>query len=289
MTAADGGRTGLSWPGLTALGLFAVHVVLLFFPPLPPYLKGSLWSYLLAYSAVLLASVGLARRAPALVVRWERSGDRGRLLGTYGVAAAILGIGWSVQSALPELFGRLSREEGLWEPLSMFIYIGAALALLARARGEGVPRRNDSRHLRLLGGLYALLALEEVDYFGIFGGLIGRIDGVYVGSPHDLVRLWAEGLLPPAWVAAFAGILLAAVLLAWHTGFLQPTRWARMLGPRHLRWLMPGVLLVALALAGEAQMWGLGVEVATLEEVLELAGAVFLGALALEAAAREDS
>lgn len=36
---ASAGR--LSWRGRAALALFALHLVLLFLPPLPPYWKGS--------------------------------------------------------------------------------------------------------------------------------------------------------------------------------------------------------------------------------------------------------
>lgn len=100
--------------------------------------------------------------------------------------------------------------------------LGAAVTLIGLARR--IPGREESRHLCFLGGLYALLALEEVDYLGIFGGLIGRIDGIYAGSPHDLIRLATEGLLPTEVLLGAAGLLTAVGFLLWRAGFLQPRR-----------------------------------------------------------------
>lgn len=277
---------GLSWRGRAAFAIFGIHAILLFFPPLPPDVKGSLWDYVLAYSAVLLGALELARWAPILAARWSRLSGTGRAGGVYGAAAMLLVLGWGMQDVLPGLFARFSREEGLWEPVNLLVYIGAALVLLASS-GEG--GRDRRKHLRLLGILYALLALEEVDYFGIFGGFIGRIDGVYVGFPHDLVRLWAEGLLPPGVAAALAVALLAVAAAAWRAGYFQPDRLVALLRPRTGRWLLPGALLVGFALAGEAHLFGLGLDRPMPEEVLELAGALFLGALALEVAAGEPA
>ena len=92
------------------------------------------------------------------------------------------------------------------------MYWAGALLVLSHVRSSDVL---DRRPWLGVVGVYTLLGLEEIDYFGIFGGLIGRIEGVYAGSLHDLVRLFTEGVL--AWLTwALIGLALtAAHLFGW--------------------------------------------------------------------------
>lgn len=269
-----------SWQGYTALTLFGIHVALLFFPPLPPYWKGSLWSYLLGYSSVLFGALELARLAPLVARRWGELSVARRTLSSYGAAVAVVVLGWAVQLRAPQLFERFNREEGLWEPVTLFLYLGAVLVLVAAARATEEAGR--AKHLRLVAGPYAFIGLEEVDYFGIIGGIIGRIDGVYAGSVHDLLRLWAEGLVPLPITVVIVVLIVACIGLLWRSEYLQPARLARSLSLRRLLWLFSGAGLVVLALAAEAHVFGLATAHPWPEEVLELGGGVLLATLALD-------
>lgn len=133
-----------------------------------------------------------------------------------------------------------------------------------------------------MASLYAFVGLEEVDYFGVLGGIFGRIDGVYAGAVHDLVRLWAEGLVPLPITVVIVALLVAGAVLLWRSEYLQPARLARSLSLRRLLWLLSGAGLVVLALATEAHVFGLATAHPWPEEVLELGGGVLLATLALD-------
>lgn len=79
--------------GRVAAGLFGLHVALLFFPPIPPDVKGSLWSYIIAYLAVIFAALEFRGRGPALVRHWSRWSSSRRLTFGIGTAIAILAAG----------------------------------------------------------------------------------------------------------------------------------------------------------------------------------------------------
>jgi hypothetical protein len=297
-SAGDPSAPALSWRGRGALLLFAVHVTLLFLPPIPPVSKGSIWSHLLAVAVVILGGLEVHRLGPRLVAWWagRTAGTRASLVA--GALAWLLVFGIGMRILAPGLFGRWSGEEGVWEPLSVLLYITAAVAVLAAARSVAAlsaatraapahpAARQEGRHLRLVATGYVLLALEEVDYFGIIGGMVGRIDGVYAGSPHDLIRLWAQGALGVrATIVIIAlGVALLGLLLA--SGYLQPRRIARMLLSPAALWLVPAAVLIGLAAVDDAGLWYLPGAGQSPEELLELGGALCLAAFGLEAAIR---
>lgn len=279
---AGRGPERLTWRGRAALIVLAVHVALLFFPPVPPLRKGSVWSYVLGYSAVMLSVLEVSRASPWIGAWWRRVGTRRHLLYSYGAAATLLAAGSAMLVLTPELFGRFADEEGLWEPLTLFLYVGSAVLLLRAARGtrEGEP----AAPLWVAGVAYAVIAAEEVDYLGIFGGLIGRVQGVYVGTPHDLISLWAEGISPPAIVALVLLPLLVAAGFLWRRGYLRAEALRPVTRPLPLLWLVSAVALVAVALAEEAHVVNLVVAGSSPEELLEVGAAVLMAALALELA-----
>lgn len=202
-----------------------------------------------------------------------------RALTYAGVLAGVVLAGIALRALDPAAFARFSREEGIWEPLTVTAYLSAAAVLLHS------PRRSlrERKHYQLLAGVFILLALEETDYFSIFGGFIGRIEGVYVGSPHDLIRLWERGLLPPIVAALAALLVLAAAASLWRTGYLQPRAILRLLRTLAAPWLLLGGSLIVLGQLDDAGLMYL-LEPPRVEELLELAGAVSLLAFAIEAA-----
>lgn len=286
--------------GKTAAALFAIHTLVLFLPPLPPDVKGSLWSYLLGYMAVLCVAIELRAHAPTLAARYARLPAPRRAALGLGTAAAVLAGGLTIRGYAPELFERWSREEGVWEPLTLTTFLAAAFLLFAAARISAAPpaarltasgerfenRRgaHQRRHLQLFGAGYVLLVLEEIDYFGIFGGIIGRVEGVYVGSPHDLIGLAARGLLPLWAVGLLAGGSVLATALLMRAGFLQPARFARSVLARRGLWLLAYGLFITMAQAEDISLFYLLGE-PRIEELLELTGALFLLAFAADLAA----
>lgn len=270
-------------PARLAALLFGVHTVLLFFPPIPPDVKGSLWSYVLAYVSVVLGAVAVGRRGPGLAAAWLRLPGARRVGCTVVALATVFVLGVLLQAVLPEVFHRFSREEGVWEPITMFGWIAAAVLLLQAAGSVGDS--TERRHLRFLGWSFALLAAEEIDYFGIFGGIIGRVEGIYVGSPHDVIRLWAEGLLTLPVALAVAGVALVLLALLLGLGYLQPRRLlAHLLGPEGL-WLLAGALFIGTAQAAEAEFAGFE-GLLRFEELIELGGGVCWSLFGIEIAGR---
>ena len=69
------GHRGLSWRGKAAGALVALNTVLLFFPPIPPVVKGSLWSYALKSLVVIFAASSLSGFVGARPA-WARASRR---------------------------------------------------------------------------------------------------------------------------------------------------------------------------------------------------------------------
>lgn len=273
----------LSWRAKAAMGLFALHAVLLLLPPLPPYWKGSVWDYLLGYGAVALGVLAVAEAAPTLTARWSRLGRPRRAAWSFGAGVALLLAGWTILTVAPETFGRMSREEGLWEPLALFLYLSAAVVLLRTARA--VPRAARAAPLGLFGTGFALLAAEELDYLGVFAPFLGRIHGFYVGSPHDLLQLLGEGRVPPLVTVVLAIPLLAAATFAWRRGYLRPSALRPLASPLRAAWIAGAAALLSLAMAEEVWPAGLRLARPSPEELLEGAAAVLLASLAIDLAA----
>lgn len=268
----------LSAWGRAALVLLGVHVVLLFLPRIPPDVKGSLWNYLAGYGAALAGLVELSRQGPRLRSTWARVGRARRWAIGAGLVLVVLAATSALRAAAPDLFLRFSGEEGLWEPLTVFLYLGCATWLFGAARATPGA---DRRHGQLVGGAYALLGLEEIDYFGIFGGLIGRVQGIYVGSLHDVVHLAGAGALGPLAWGGIVAVVAAVALALWRGGYLRPRALLSMTLSADALWAALGLGFLAYAAVVEVPVFGRRGGGATLEEALELAGAVCLVLFAL--------
>ena len=118
---------GLSRWGYTGLALFAVHVVLLFFPPIPPDVKGSLWWYLSAYVAVALLLFETGRQRSMLADGWSSVAAGRRWTLGLGVTIGTLALAVVLRPLAPVLYGRFQLEAGLFEPVTLYCYLGAAV------------------------------------------------------------------------------------------------------------------------------------------------------------------
>lgn len=269
-----------------ALLLFATLVLLaLLFPRLPDRYGGGLWRYFAGYTAVLLLLGDVSRNARSIRGWWAASPRRRR------TAFAMLGVGATLVGTLalrewaPGVFGILSRESGLWEPLSLLCYWGGAL-LIYRTLPAAEGSASDRRPWLTVAAAYGLLGLEEIDYFGIFGSVIGRIDGVYAGSLHDLIRLVTEGVLSPVGLGVLIALLAVAGIGLWRTGWIEPPFIVRLARGGEIGWLAAGFAFLWIAAAEEAHFFGWVAQQPTPEEAVELVGALCLGVYALELAAR---
>ncbi len=128
----------------------------------------------------------------------------------------------------------------------------------------------ERRRWRFVGGLYLLLGLEEIDYLGIFG----RVEGVYAGALHDLIALAASGVLGLTTWAVIAALFLAVLLVLWWTDYLQPRALWAMVCTVDFLWVSIGLGFLFAAAVAEVRLFGLVMQEPTLEETLELSGAL---------------
>ena len=270
--------------GRVALLVLAVHTILLFFPPIPPDIRGSLWSHLLAYSFLVAAGIACNSMYSELLHGWSRFTASRRLSVIFTCAVAAALVGALAYKAAPQLFVRLSTEEGLWEPLSTACYLLAAILLYKVARQH--DDRMLRRHLLFIAALYAFLFLEEINYLEIFGGLLPRVEGLYLGAAHDIVNLWTQNALSPAMLSLLLAIAIVLSGFFWWSDFLQPVAiWRSLTFPRWT-FFVAGCLLIAAALGIEARLIYWRGDVQRPEELFELTGAIFLFAFALDLAAQ---
>lgn len=271
---------------LVGAGLFAFHWVLLFLPQIPPIHKRfSVTSYLLAYTSVVVLLLGWRRMAPSAVEWWRESwvGTIRWRAAVGGLVGAFLAGSLALRRFAPDLFARYSREEGLWEPATVLCYAGSAIVLWAASRGLD---RGDRRPWRVTAGLFVVLALEEMDYFGVFGGMIGRIQGEYVGSLHDLIRLTSEGIITGAGLWMLAAVAVALIAALWRVGAVPPAWVGRRIAAPEFAWAAAGAVFLWVAAAEEAHFFGWVATPPYPEETIELAGALCLAVWSVECVAR---
>ncbi len=272
------GRARLSGWGRAGLILLAAHTLLLFLPPIGPNIKGPLISFVAGYTTVLLLLIELAKQHRTVAASWAAAAPRRRRALGLGLAFSVLALGFMLRALSPAWFLVLSAEYGLVEPANLFCYLATAIILFG-ASGEMEERKR--KHWRFIAALYFLMGLEEIDYFGIFGGFIGRIQGVYAGSLHDLIRLSIEGALGPVGAAVVLAVFLVVALTLWRLGYLQPHALAEMLRSRDSLWVVLALGLYLIAVADDAHLFGWQAN-PPYEEVLELSAAICLAVFALQ-------
>lgn len=268
-----------------ALFLFGTHILLLFFPPIPPDIKGSLWSHLLWISAVIAAAIAVNQNWAWVLRAWFSRGVNARLLLTLLCLLIVVAVGSAFYVSAYEISLRFSMEWGVWEPLSTFLYLASAILLSHSARVETDALRR--RHLIFMTSLYVFLVLEEVNYLELFGGFLPRIDGVYVGSVHDIVDLWAHDLLSPTVITVLFVLPIAILAALWRLRYLQPGALLQSLRYPRLLFAIAGSALIVQALSLEVGFiaWGQGMQES--EELVELTGAICLAAFAIDLAAEQ--
>jgi hypothetical protein len=226
--AAGGVLAGAPWvrafaPWALGLGLVVLIAVLVLTMPGNPILDLNRRQYrapgtILSHAGMLLILAGLVAHAPdwlAAVRQWRPR----RLAGVLAVAIlaplaglALIGLAWPA-------YGRaLTREWGLVEPAQAGLFLISAWIAWRHAALLG-PRAADYRPYRFASLFCVLLAIEEMDWFGILGPLIGRVGAasVYVGSSHDLVKVaWHY----PWFAIPFAVAGLLGLGLIWSRGYL---------------------------------------------------------------------
>jgi hypothetical protein len=245
--------------------------------------KGSLWSWILAVSFVLAGVIQLRAWGDAPIRRWLGTPRSRQLALGVGGVMGLLALGILLQWVSPGLYDRWSSPEGVWEALTVLFWLASALLLVASARHASPGTR---RHFHLMAGVFVLFFLEEIDYFGIFGGLIGRINGVYVGAPHDLVNLALHGHLPPAGYAAIAGVVVLLLGLLLRSGHIQPRRILATLRSPAGPWVLVGAVALGVAQVEDVGLIQLGADPG-MEELLEAVAGWAGVTFALEVAARE--
>lgn len=218
------GRTRIAWwlalrPLWFAAGALALVLVAVLLVPDNPVLalrQHRTLGMVLSHAGMLCLALGCypARHRWLGAIARLTSPRRTLALALGTVApVAVLGL---VALAWPRYARELLRESGPVEALQTVLLLVAAWVaseLARRRRSRGL----EHRPYRLLAAGALLLILEEIDYFGVFGGLLGRVGGVHVGSFHDLLNL-AEHY-PIVWLGLGAAALALGITL-WRQGYL---------------------------------------------------------------------
>ena len=217
---AEWGRPYASWAFW--LGLLILTAVTLLTIPGNPVLDLSTRRYrepgtVLAHVGALLFLVGVLPSAPrGLAALAALSPARRLSLLGAATAAPLLGLGL-IALGWPAYAQALTREWGIVEPAEAMLYLIAAW--IAWRHAVLLEPRPDARCYRFVAFVCGMLALEEMDWLGIPGGLVGRVGSakIYVGSSHDLLTVaWHY-----QWFAIPVAISVLLVLgLIWRRGYL---------------------------------------------------------------------
>jgi len=173
----------------------------------------------LSHLAMALTAFGLSPRFRGWVMRAAALSSRQRVLCLAGALAGALIVMATVLAVAPKYGHELfTREWGIVEPLQFALWLTAAWLAFERARCDG-PGTADYRAFRLAGWACIILAIEEIDYFGVAslfakaaGVPRGRIGGQYIGGLHDLVNALGKTSLLLGLFSIGVG---AALVLVW--------------------------------------------------------------------------
>jgi hypothetical protein len=164
------------------------------------------------------------------------------LTAPLGLAGFLNALGWLA----PLYIRSLAREWGLIEPFTFGLYWCAVWCTVSWARLREAQGQ-EVKPYYMLAVLCGLGVLEECDYLGIFGGIIGRIDGVYVGALHDLFGLWYRTGHNPWWGGVAVACGLAVAYWLWRQGYCSATFLRREFWSVTSLPVMCGVILLMLA------------------------------------------
>jgi hypothetical protein len=173
----------------------------------------------LSHLAMTLIAVGLSPRFRDWVMRVVALSARQQALCLIGaLVGPVFFIGAVLVRAPKYGHGIFTREWGIVEPLQFVLWLTAAWLAFERARCDA-PGTAGHRVFRLAGWGCILLAIEEVDYFGIVSVVAtaaglpkGRIGGHHLGGLHDLVNVLGNTSLLLGLLSIGVG---AALVLAW--------------------------------------------------------------------------
>ncbi|HET8578752.1 MAG TPA: hypothetical protein VFO18_16770 [Methylomirabilota bacterium] len=285
MTSRDFGRLSRwlvrSRVFLRLFGGISLAAVLVLCVPGNPFLDVTARKYrdvatILSHAATLslaLGFVGERHRWLEAAAGWSPA----RAVLTFGLVGVSIVVALvALAQVWPAYVRLLLWESGPLEPVEAILYLVAAWiasvhAALLRARGV------EYRPYRLVMAGCIALMLEEVDYFGVFGNVLGRIDGTYIGAPHDLLKLVPDHpLLGIALLGAVIGVLVAL----WRFGFLTGSFIRREALDLSSGPLYVAAVFLALAQADDLHIRSVaalsGIFKLRVEEPLELLGAMSL-------------
>lgn len=206
---------------LLVFGTIGLAVVLILAVPGNPFLDVTDRKYravgtILSHGAVLslvLGFFGERHRWLEAAASWSRA----RLVLTFALVGASFLVAIQILAWVSPRYVRvLLWESGPIEPFDAILFlisawIASVHAAFLRSRGA------EYRPYRLVMVACIALVLEEVDYFGIFGNLLGRIDGTYIGAPHDLLKLVPDH---PVLGVALGGLVIGVLVALWRSGIL---------------------------------------------------------------------
>jgi len=198
--------------GLVVVGLISIPGDRVFDVNLRPYqLVGMLFSH----ASVLALLIGVSPWRSNLL-RWAQRATPSTLIGwSILVSGALLEAWLTLFPLSPDYMSSLARESGLLEPVQAAFYVTASW--LAWQCGRWTPRLDERRLFRAAAVVCAFMALEEVEYFGVFELTAGgRTHGVWVRAMHDFIE-------PGVRVSAARSVLItlavaAAGLVLWYVG-----------------------------------------------------------------------
>jgi hypothetical protein len=198
--------------GLVVVGLISFPGNHVFDVNLRPHqLVGMLFSH----ASVLALLTGVSPWRSNLL-RWAQRATPSTLIGwSILVSGALLEAWLTLFPLSPDYMSALARESGLLEPIQAAFYIVACWLGWQCARRAARP--DEQRLFGVAALVCAWLAVEEVEYFGVFELTAGgKIYGVWVRSVHDFFAL---GVRVPAARSVLITLAVAvAGLVLWYVG-----------------------------------------------------------------------
>ncbi len=205
---------------------------------------------ILVYGSLMLLMLAMYRDRQRYLIGFATRPRWFRRLAALAVPLGLAALLRGMDGFEPLYVRSLAREWGLIEPFTFGLYWLAIWVTVSWARLRAAQGQ-EAKPYDAMAVLWGLAVLEECDYLGIVGGIVGHIDGVYVGALHDLAGLWYHTGRNPWWGGG--AVVLGCLLLAWvwrhgycSGAFLQRELWSATTIP-----VLCGVILLLLAQLSE--------------------------------------